>query len=128
MARSGESGGAAVDAWLAKLPATQRGALEHLRAVIRAAAPQAVETIAYGVPVFVDHGHLVGFGAAKGHLSFFPMDGSTVERLKPQLVLYSVSKGAIRFTPDKPLPENLVARIVRERLAANRDHKAGAPG
>ncbi len=111
---------ATVDDWLAALPGPQRAALLHLRAVIRAAAPDATETIAYGLPVFVEHGHLVGFGAAKAHLSFFPMDGETVARHAGELAGYGLSKGTIRFTAERPLPDALVTRIVRERLAANR--------
>lgn len=111
---------ASVHVYLSALPPAQKAALAHLRSVIRAAAPEAEEKIAYGLPVFVDHGHLVGYGAAKAHLSFFPMDGETVARLKPELAGYSVSKGTIRFSPDRPLPDDLVTRIVRERLAANR--------
>lgn len=109
-----------VDAYLTALPRVERDALGRLRALIRSAAPEAVEKIAYGLPVFVDHGHLVGFGAARAHLSFFPMDGETVARLSAELAGFSVSKGTIRFSADKPLPDGLVTRIVRERLAVNR--------
>lgn len=118
---------ATVDEWLAALPEPQRAALEHLRSVIRAAAPASIEKIAYGLPVFVDHGHLVGFGAARAHLSFFPMDGDTVARLAPELAGYGTSKGTIRFTADRPLPDDLVTRIVHERLAENRARAAKGP-
>lgn len=111
---------ASVEAYLAALAPSQRIALEHLRMLICAAAPEATEKIAYGLPVFVDNGHLVGFGAARAHLSFFPMDGETVARHADELAGFSVSKGTIRFTADKPLPDDLVTRIVRERLVANR--------
>lgn len=113
-----------VDAYLAALPPGDRVALEHLRALIRAAAPEAAEKIAYGLPVFVDHGHLVGFGAAQKHLSFFPMDGGTVERFRAELAGFSLSKGTIRFTAADPIPDGLVTRIVMARLADNRKRLA----
>ena len=64
----------AVDDYLAALPPDQRAALEHLRATIRAAAPDATEAISYGMPAFKQDGRgLVGYAAFKAHCSLFPM-------------------------------------------------------
>jgi len=106
-----------VDAYLAALPADQRAALEDLRAVIRSAAPKAEECIAYGIPGYRLNGYLVGFGAGKKHCSFYP--GAVVQDFKVDLKNYDLSKGTIRFQPDKPLPTALVKKLVRLRVERN---------
>ncbi len=108
-----------IDAYLAAVPEPARSALEGLRATIREAAPEAIETISYGVPTFKLHGNLVGFAAFKKHCSFFPMSGSSIEAFQGQLEGFSTSKGTIRFTPDKPIPESLLRDIVAARIAEN---------
>ena len=107
-----------VDTILAGLPDDQRAALERLRAVIRAAAPDADEGLSYGAPAFRYLGRpLVAYAAAKSHCSFYCMDPSLQEAYSAELAPFGTSKGAIRFTPAVPLPEGLVARIVRDRVA-----------
>lgn len=108
-----------VDTYLAAVPAEQRAALETLRRQIRAAAPGVTETISYGVPVFKLGKSLVSLGAAKKHCAFYVMSSTAVERFKGELAGYSTSAGTIRFTPEKPLPADLVARIVAARIAEN---------
>ncbi len=108
-----------IDTYLAAVPEPARSALEGLRATIREAAPEAIETISYGVPTFKLHGNLVGFAAFKKHCSFFPMSGSSIEAFQGQLEGFSTSKGTIRFTPDKPIPESLLRDIVAARIAEN---------
>jgi uncharacterized protein YdhG (YjbR/CyaY superfamily) len=107
-----------IDEYLLTVSDEHRAALEKLRKQIRAAAPKAEERISYGVPAFFQNGALVWFAAAKNHCSFFP-GGRAVETHQPELKNYSLSKGTIRFQPDKPLPATLVRRIVKERIAAN---------
>ncbi len=108
----------AIDAYLAPLPADKRAALEHLRRTIAAAVPEAVEAISYGVPAFKYRGRPVaGFAAAKEHCSLFPMSGTVMDQFQAELEGYGRSKGAIRFSPDKPLPDELVTNIVRARVA-----------
>jgi uncharacterized protein YdhG (YjbR/CyaY superfamily) len=107
---------AAVDAWLAKLPSDQRGALQRLREQIRAAAPGTVETIAYGVPMYyLGTSPLFGFSAFKHHVSL-GVGSATFDAIQDALAGYDTAKGTIRFTPDRPLPAALVKRIVRARL------------
>jgi uncharacterized protein YdhG (YjbR/CyaY superfamily) len=108
-----------IDEYLAALNADQRAALERLRKVIRAAAPQAEECISYQLPAYRCNGMLVAFGAAAKHCAFYPMSSSTVEDLKDELKAYETSKGTIRFQPEKPLPAALVRKIVKLRLAEN---------
>lgn len=115
-----------VDGYLAALPKEQRAALERLRGIIRAAAPEATETISYGMPAFKDHGRsLVGYAAFKRHCSFFPMNAGLITRFADELAPFSTSKGTIRFTVDRPLPKALVRKLVKARLAENEGRRTG---
>jgi uncharacterized protein YdhG (YjbR/CyaY superfamily) len=111
-----------IDEYLAGLDATKRATLQRLRESILAVAPDAEEGISYGVPAFRVAGKLVaGFSAASEHLSYLPHSGSVLgdlgERDAAVLAGYDVSKGALRFAVDRPLPDELVARLVRARRA-----------
>ena len=109
---------AEIDAVLAALPEPEREALGALRDVIAAAAPEAVEAISYGVPAFKYRGRpLVSFAAARNHLSFFVQSPAVMEAHRDDVAGFDTSKGTIRFTPDKPIPEELVTRLVRARVA-----------
>ncbi len=106
-----------IDITLAGLPADQRTALQSLRETIAATAPIAVDTISYGVPAFRYHGRpLVAYAAAKAHCSLFPMSGTVMEAHRAELTEFDTSKGTIRFRPDRPLPNALIASIVRARM------------
>ncbi len=103
--------------YLAGLTAEKRAALQNLRAIIKAAATNLEECMAYGVPSFrLDGKFLLGYGAAAKHCAFYP--GSVVQKLsKNELRHYEISKGTIRFPADKPLPKSLVRKLVKLRLA-----------
>lgn len=104
-----------IDGYLATLSPENRQALERLRKIIRQAAPAAQECISYGIPAFRLQGKfLVGFGAAAKHCSFYP--GAVVATLGADLEGYDLSKGTIRFHPEKPLPSALVRKIVNTRI------------
>ena len=107
-----------IDAFLAALPANVQDALEGLRRTIGAAAPDAVEVIAYGVPAFRYRGRpLVSFGAGKGHCAFYVQSPAVMEAHRTELEGYDTGKGTIRFAPDRPLPAALVTTLVRARIA-----------
>ena len=106
--------------YLASLPRDARTALQRLRKDIRAAAPDAVETIAWSMPAFRQGKLLVGYAAFKDHCSFFPMSGNVIGRYSAALKGYTTTKGSIHFTPGKPLPSRLVRSIVSARIAENR--------
>jgi uncharacterized protein YdhG (YjbR/CyaY superfamily) len=110
----------AVDAVIAAADARGRAALEGLRAVIRAAAPDATEALSYGMPGFRAHGRgLVAYAAFKDHYSLFPLGGGIVDAFEAELAGRRVSKGTIHFRYDEPLPTDLVARIVAACLERN---------
>ena len=107
-----------IDEYLAKVPPEARATLEKLRKTIRAAAPQAVEVISYGMPMFKYHGMLAGFAAFKDHCSFFP-GAAVIEAHREELKRYKTSKGTIRFPISKPLPAALVKKLVKARIKQN---------
>ena len=93
------------DAYLAALPADQRAALEDLADAIEAAAPDAERGISYGAPAYRLGGRpLAGFSAARAHLSYLPFSPAVITSLAGELEGWQTSKGAVRFTPDHPLP------------------------
>jgi uncharacterized protein YdhG (YjbR/CyaY superfamily) len=115
------SGSREVDAFLAALPDDIRTALQRLREMIATAAPEAVETIAYGVPAFKYRGRpFVSFGAGKtgrGHCAFYVQSPTVMDAYRDELRGYDTSKGTIRFAPDQPLPAELVTKLVHARIA-----------
>ena len=111
---------ATVDEFLASVPEPQRAALEELRRQIRAAAPGATELINYGVPMFrLDGRNLVSFAAGKDHCSFYVQSPAVMEAHVADLAGFKTRKGTVTFTPDKPIPPALVAKLVRARIAEN---------
>jgi uncharacterized protein YdhG (YjbR/CyaY superfamily) len=113
-----------VEDYLATLPEDRRTAVNQLRETIRAAAPEATETIAYSMPAFRSHGgqFLVSFAAYKVHYSLFPASGAVVAELGEELLPYLAGKGTIRFPANEPLPLATVAKVVKIRLAENAAH------
>ena len=110
-----------VDEYLAALPDTQRPAMTELRRAITAAAPDATETIAYGMPALRSHGDqfLVSYDAYKSHYSLFPASDAVITGLGDELTPYLAGKGTIRFPAGRPIPTDLVRRIVEIRVLEN---------
>ena len=109
---------AEIDDYLAALDQPKRATLEQLRATIRSIVPDAEERIAYGCPAFQFHGKVVaGFAAFKEHLSYLPHSGSVLGAVADDLVGYTMTKSALHFPVDRPLPKTLVKKLIRVRLA-----------
>ncbi|HEY8198958.1 MAG TPA: DUF1801 domain-containing protein [Candidatus Limnocylindrales bacterium] len=110
-----------VDEYLAGLPDDRRAVMEALRRTVKAAAPEAAETIAYQMPALRSHGgqFLVSYAAYKRHYSLFPASGAVVAALGIELTPYLAGKGTIQFPANEPLPLALVTRIVTVRVAEN---------
>jgi uncharacterized protein YdhG (YjbR/CyaY superfamily) len=109
---------APIHAVLAAYPEDQRATLQALRETIAAAAPEAVEAMSYGAPAFryLDH-PLVSFNAGKAHCALYVMSPAVIVAHAAELEGFDTSKGAIRFTPEAPLPADLVTRLVHARMA-----------
>ena len=109
-----------VDEYLAGVPEPAQGALKHLRTVIRSVVPkETTEVISYGIPMFKYKGMLVGYAAFAKHCSLFPTGSGVIEKFAKELKAFSTNKGTIRFTTEKPLPDALVKKIVKTRVAEN---------
>ena len=108
-----------VDNYLSQLPESQKKALEKIRNTIKKLAPDAEEYLSYKMPAYKYHGMLGGFAAFKNHCSYFPWDSKTVEQFKDELKDFVTSKGTIQFTPEKPIPEALLEKIIKARLQEN---------
>lgn len=107
-----------VDEYLAELPDDRRARVETLRRTIRAAAPDAEETIAYSMPAFRSHGgqFLVSYAAYKKHDSLFPASAAVVEALGAEVAPFLAGKGTIKFSVGIAIPTGLVTKVVRVRL------------
>jgi uncharacterized protein YdhG (YjbR/CyaY superfamily) len=110
-----------IDEYLARAKPDQRRTLAKLRKTIRAVAPKAEECISYGIPAFRLNGRsLVFFGAWANHCSFYPGTSKTLKSFRSDLKAFQITKGTIRFSPDNPLPQALVKKLVKARIAENR--------
>lgn len=105
-----------IDEYLEGVAPAQRTALEALRRQIHAAAPGAEECISYGQPAFRKGRVVCGFGATKQHCALYMFSGTVLEAFADDLGDFSVSKGTVRFQPDRPIPAALVKRLVKARL------------
>ena len=106
-----------MDDYLGDLPEAQKAALQRVRTIVGDLAPDAEEGTSYGVPAFIYSGRpLLGFGAAKKHLSIFPFSPAAIEAAKDRLEGFDVAKGTIRFSPDNPVPDDVLADVVRARM------------
>lgn len=109
---------ATIDEYLANVPDDKRAALQRLREQIHAAVPDAMEAISYGLPAFKLHGRaLLWFAAWKAHCSIYPLTDAFLEANADALEGYGRTKGSLHFPPEAPLPEVLVERLIRARLA-----------
>ncbi len=105
-----------IDEYIAFFPEDIQDVLEKMRLVIRESAPEAEETINYGMPTFKLNGkNLVHFAAFKNHIGFYPTP-SAIAAFKKELASYKQSKGAVQFPIDKPIPFDIVRKIVKFRV------------
>jgi uncharacterized protein YdhG (YjbR/CyaY superfamily) len=109
-----------VEEYLARVPEPGRSTLEKVRAVIRSVVPaDATEIISYGMPTFRYKRGLVAIAAFRDHCSFFPLGASVLDAIAEDLKPFRASKGTLHFPLDKPLPADLVKKIVKARIAQN---------
>ena len=107
-----------IDEYIAQYPADVQTILQKIRHTIAEAAPDATEKISYGIPTFFFNKNLVHFGAWKKHIGFYPAS-SGVSKFEKELAEYSYAKGSIQFPLDKPIPYNLIEKIVKFRVKEN---------
>jgi len=107
-----------IDDYMATFPSDIQKKLQEMRATIKETAPDAEEKISYQMPTFFLKGNLVHFAAFKNHIGFYPVP-TGIEKFKREISAYKTSKGAVQFPLDKPLPLDLICKIVKFRVAEN---------
>ena len=104
--------------YIAGFPSDVRERLVKIRMTIRKAAPEAEETINYQIPTFTLKGNLVHFAAFKNHIGFYPTS-TGIKRFKNELSDYEGAKGSVKFPYDKPVPFDVISKIVKFRVKEN---------
>jgi uncharacterized protein YdhG (YjbR/CyaY superfamily) len=105
-----------IDDYISGFPKDIQEILGTLRVMIQQAAPNATEKISYGMPTFALGGkNLVHFAAFKNHIGFYPVP-SGIEKFKKELSIYKGAKGSVQFPLDKPMPLELIGKIVEFRV------------
>ena len=107
-----------IDHYIAGFPDDVREILEKVRATIKKAAPDAEESIGYGIPTYKLNGNLVHFGGFKKHIGFYPAP-SGIKAFEEELSKYPGAKGSIQFPLDQPIPYALITKIVKYRIKEN---------
>jgi uncharacterized protein YdhG (YjbR/CyaY superfamily) len=113
-----------IDEYFSGFPENVQDILNRIRAVIRAAAPDAKEKISYGIPTFYTTENLVHFAAYQHHIGFYPTS-SGIEHFHKELAGYELSRGTVRFSLDQPIPYDLISRITAFRVKQSQE-KASA--
>ena len=110
-----------VDDYIAGFPKNVREILRKIRKTIRAAAPDAEESISYRIPTYKLNGPLIYFAAFKKHIGLYPVTAPVKAKFKKELAGYKGGKGTVQFPLDEPIPYALIARIVKFKKALNSD-------
>ena len=104
--------------YIAAFPPDVQQLLEQVRAAVQKAAPDATEAISYGMPTFKLNGNLVHFAAFTNHIGFYALPSGN-EAFQKELSPYKTGKGSIQFPFEKPLPLDLITKIVHFRIREN---------
>ena len=108
-----------IDEYIATFPENTQKLLQQVRTSIKKVVPAVEETISYGIPTFtLNGGYLIYFAGYKNHISLYPAPRGN-ELFKEELSAYKGGKGTIQFPLDKPMPFNLITRIVKFRIKEN---------
>ena len=111
-----------IDGYIALFPKDVQQVLQKMREEISRAAPEATETITYGIPTYRYRGNLVHFAAYDTHIGFYPTP-SGIEAFKSEMINYETGKGTVRFPLGEPIPYDLVRKVVEFRMQENRTGK-----
>lgn len=110
-----------IDDYIGNFPDDVQKILQEVRTVIKNVAPEAVETISYDMPTFNLNGtYLVYFAGWKKHVALYPVTGKILETLSAELSGYKGTKGSVHFPLNKPMPLDLIRKIIELRIAENR--------
>jgi len=109
-----------VDQYIAAFPAEVKKRMQQLRKTIKAAAPNADEVISYQIPGYKYFGMLVYFAAYKNHIGFYPGAGGVLEFYE-KLSSFKSAKGSVQFPHDRPIPYDIISKIVKFRVKQNEE-------
>ena len=109
-----------VDKYITQFPKETQQKLEEVRRVIKETAPEAKEIMAYMMPAYKINKYVVFFAGYKGHIGFYPTP-SGIEKFKKEIEQYKWAKGSVQFPLDKPLPIDLIKRIVAFRVEEDKN-------
>jgi uncharacterized protein YdhG (YjbR/CyaY superfamily) len=116
--RSPTRGGSMFDEYLADLAGPARTALLDLIEHVASVAPEAIEGRSYGLPAFRYRSKpLLGFAAHRQHLGVYPFSPSALASVEHRLAEHSLTKGSIRFSPERPIPPDVLTDLVAARMA-----------
>jgi uncharacterized protein YdhG (YjbR/CyaY superfamily) len=107
-----------MDEYIGTFPVEVQAILQEMRKAIKTAAPDAEEKISYQMPAFSLNGILVYFAAFEKHIGFYPTS-SGIRAFKKELSVYKGGAGSVQFPIDKPLPLELIKKIVKFRVSEN---------
>lgn len=107
-----------IDEYISSFPKETQEILIKLRKLVKETAPEATEAIVYGMPTFRLNGNLVHFAGYKNHIGFYPTP-TGITAFEKELAPYKTGKGTIRFDFNKPIPYELVKKVVEARVKEN---------
>lgn len=111
-----------VEAYISAFPVSTQKLLNQIRETIKTTAPEAEESISYGMPAYKYKGPLVYFGAYEKHIGFYPT-GEGIVAFSSRLSAYKTSKGAVQFQLNEPIPYDLIVEMVIHRMTVNNSKK-----
>ncbi len=114
-----------VDDYISAAPAAARPKLEEVRAAIRAAAPDAEESISYRIPYYSQNGRLAWFGLFRSHIGLF-VRPPVLEEHREELKGYTMTKSSLHLPLDRPVPVGLVKKLVRAALKKSEERGSSA--
>jgi uncharacterized protein YdhG (YjbR/CyaY superfamily) len=107
-----------IDEYIKSFPEETQKILQQLREDLQQMVPEAKQKISYAIPTFMLNGNLIHFAGYKNHIGLYP-GGKAVEALADDLKNYKTSKGTVQFPIDKPLPMDLIKKIVAFCVSQN---------
>jgi uncharacterized protein YdhG (YjbR/CyaY superfamily) len=113
-----------INEYIACFPKETQKILEDIRIVVKDAAPGAIETIKYSMPTLMLKGNLIHFAAFKNHIGLYPSPSGD-EAFKNEIAPYKAAKSSIRFPIDKPIPFELIRKIIKFRISESMNKGAG---
>ena len=114
-----DNNSSAIDVYIATFPEQAQQAMQQIRALIHKTVPEVTETISYAMPTFNVHDHyLVYFAAYKNHIGFYPAPVNN-EAFQKDFAIYKTGKGSVQFPLNKPMPMDLILKIIRFQLQEN---------